>query len=257
MKTLIRLAVALAFVIGAAPVKQHARATLVEARNLAYDANFRNDQAGLRSAIASLESLTGDAAVAAYAHYYASFAYWCLAGSQFQAKNQPGALTSGKLAVEHARKGRLLRPQDAEFQTALANAQIVVLIAQGPPFEPLLSEIREVRKRALALGPRNPRAVMLEAGMIFNDPSEKDGPLRGLARWEEALRLFDEEAREEQADPLAPRWGQALAYGWAAGLYMRMSPPQKEKARTCADIALGMRPDFWWVREQVLPQLRE
>ena len=33
------------------------RAILIEARNLAYDANYRNDQAGLQLAIAALEPL--------------------------------------------------------------------------------------------------------------------------------------------------------------------------------------------------------
>jgi hypothetical protein len=42
-----------------------------------------------------------------------------------------------------------------------------------------------------------------------------------------------------------------------ANLYLIMSPPQKQKARGAADVALRMRPDLWYVREQVLPQLRD
>jgi len=56
---------------------------------------------------------------------------------------------------------------------------------------------------------------------------------------------------------MAPRWGQALHHGWAASMYLSMSPPQKERARRAADAALAMRPDFWYVRERILPQLRE
>jgi hypothetical protein len=35
-----------------------------------------------------------------------------------------------------------------------------------------------------------------------------------------------------------------------------MTPPQKDEARKVADIALRMRPDFWYVRDQILPQLK-
>ena len=256
MKTLIRLAVMLAFTIGAAPT-QHPRGALIEARNLAYDANYRNDQAGLRFAAASLEALTKDAAVAPYAHYYASFTYWSLAGSQFTAKDTAGALESGRRAADHARLALAARPDDAEMHAAVSNALIVVMILDKPNFEPLYAELKTFRASALKLAPANPRVVMLDASIMFNDPSEKDGPARGLARWEEAVRLFDREAAEPHVDPVVPRWGHALAYGWQAGLYLRMTPPRKAEARRAAGIALAMRPDFWWVRETVLPQLRE
>ena len=55
---------------------------------------------------------------------------------------------------------------------------------------------------------------------------------------------------------VAPRWGHALAWGWMATLYLRTDPPQKEPARRAAESALRLRPDFWSVREQVLPQLQ-
>ena len=40
-------------------------------------------------------------------------------------------------------------------------------------------------------------------------------------------------------------------------MYLRMTPPQKARARQAADAALAVRPDFWYVRERILPQLRE
>jgi hypothetical protein len=238
--------------------EQTPRATLIEARNLAYDANFRNDQAGLRSAIASLQPLASSPEVAAYAHYYLSWAHWALAASQVQEKNTSGALESGRLAVEHARSGLLLRDTDPEFQTALVNALVVVGFLDGSQFKTVLGELTAVRRKAVEQGPRNPRVVLMDAGAIFNSPPEAGGSReRGLARWEEALSLFEAESNATMVDPIVPRWGYALAQGWMATLYLRMTPPQKENARRAADAALRMRPDFWWVRDQVLPQLRE
>ncbi|HKZ74018.1 MAG TPA: hypothetical protein VJ011_08135 [Steroidobacteraceae bacterium] len=71
------------------------------------------------------------------------------------------------------------------------------------------------------------------------------------------MRLFEAEANAKAVDPLAPRWGHALSYGWMANLYLATSPPQKENARSAAETALQMRPDFWYARERMLPRALE
>lgn len=247
------------------------RALLIEARNLAYDANYRNDQAGLRSAIAMLLPLTKPAAgttrgskdgdtgeIRAHAHYYLSWTYSALGASQMAEKDIPGALESGRLAAEHARAGLTTRANDPELHAVLVNALTLVAILDRSQFKQAVTEASVARRRALELGPENPRIVLMDAGWIFNTPHEiADRREEGLARWQEALRLFEAEADATSADPIAPRWGYALAYGWMPDLYLRMTPPQREKARDAAETALRLRPDFWYVREQVLPRLRE
>lgn len=260
MSTRFQLAIAIAVLL-AIPNTDAAgpRARLIEARDLAYDANYRNDQVGLRAAIASLQPLTKAADESAYAHYYLWWTYWSLTTSQMQAKDMAGALESAKLALEHARAGVASRDKDSELHTALANALISVgILDKEQPFKQVLAELMTVRAKAVELGPTNPRAVLMDAGVIFNTPANAGGSQeRGIARWQEALTLFEAEANAKTADPIAPRWGHALAYGWLSGLYLRTTPPQKEQARKAAETALEMRPDFWWVRDQVLPQLRE
>jgi len=233
------------------------RAVLIEARDLAYDANYRNDQAGLRSAIATLETLTNDPRDGAYAQYYLSWTYWALAGSQFQAKDADGALASGTKSLEHARLAIVGHEKDPEFQTALTNALIAVgVLGHRITDQAFMAELMAARRTALELGPDNPRAVLMDAGVVFNSPPEMGGSREaGLARGREALKLFDAESAARMADPVSPRWGGALAYGWLAGMYLAVTPPQQENARTAAETALRMRPDFWFVRDQVLPKL--
>ena len=61
---------------------------------------------------------------------------------------------------------------------------------------------------------------MMDAGMIFNNPPEYGGGReKGLARWLEAMELFEREERSPAADPLGPV-GRPLAYGWLADLYL-------------------------------------
>jgi len=234
------------------------RAMLIEARNLAYDANFRNDQSGLRSAIAAIDPLAGKAEVASYAHYYLAWTYWMLVASQIEEKDMTAALESATRALEHARAGVATRAGDSEFQTMLANALVANGILDRARFKALWAELATVRKKALALGPKNPRAVMMDAGIIYWAPPDQGGGREtGLARWDQAARLFEAEASVPSDDPLAPRWGYALYHGWSANLYLSMTPPLMARAKSAADAALALRPDFWYVRERVLPKLRE
>ncbi len=258
MSTRLRAALVTTLLL-AFPVTEAAsqRAVVIEARNLAYDANYRNDQAGLRAAIAALETLAPNRDEGTYAHYYLSWAYWALAASQVLAKDVPAALESAGHAVEHARAALAASDNDPEFYTALANALIVVAVLDPSQFHAVAKELRIVRRKALALGPYNPRTVLMDAGMLFHNPPEVGGGKeKGLLRWKEALVLFESEANLKSADPIAPQWGQALAYGWMAELYLQMDPPQVENARRAAQTALQMRPDFWYVRDQVMPRLR-
>jgi hypothetical protein len=231
------------------------RAVLVEARGLAYDAFYRNDQSGLRAAIEAMQPLTSGP-VRSHAHYYLSWAHGALSTSQFVAKDTKNAADSANRALEHARQALVGREADPEFQVALANALIGVMLLDRPRFASVYEELKRVRQKALELGPKNPRVILMDSGIIFNDPSETDGQQRGVARVEEALRLFEAESEERTLDPLAPRWGHAPAYAVLANFLGRLKPPQNDKARQAAESALSMRPDYWFVREQVLPSLK-
>jgi hypothetical protein len=99
---------------------------------------------------------------------------------------------------------------------------------------------------------------MMHAGMIFNIPPERGGDQRkGIERWLEAMALFEAEAATAAVDDREPRWGRELAYGWLAGLYLRLSPPDIAKAREAAAKAQLIRPDFWWLNTQILPKLKD
>jgi tetratricopeptide (TPR) repeat protein len=233
------------------------REDLIAARTKAYDANFRNDQNELREAVAAFVRLTADAQVGAFANYYAAWTEWSLASSQVVANTTPAAIASLEAAVAHAASAVRRREDLAEFHAMSANALIALAVVDRSRMAALFPQVTKARQTALALGPNNPRVVMMDAGMIFNTPAEVGGSKeKGLDRWREALRLFDAEARELATDPLMPDWGRALAYGWLGNLYMLMTPPQTDQARDTAMKALELRPDFWWVREQLLPRLK-
>jgi hypothetical protein len=229
------------------------RDQLLAAKQTAYDANFRNDQSGLRAAIAKLDALTTDHELGSLALYYAGWTQWSLAGSQIQAGQKDDAIVSLGHSADDLRKAVALEPSNAEFQSQLASSLIALAVTDGGKFQELRAEISQARKRALELAPSSPRVVMMDAGMVFNTPPQFGGSQeKGIARWLEAIRLFEE---EKIADKLQPEWGRALAYGWLANLYLQMTPAHTAEAKEMANHALALRPDFWYVKTQILPKL--
>ena len=233
-------------------------ARVIAARGAAYDANFHNDRPALTRALGELDALAADPVVGRSALYYASWTEWGIAGSLAQDGQMPAAAAAAERSAVYARRALAGDESDVEAVTMLTNALIAVAVLDRARFPPLTQEIERLRRKALALGPQNPRVVMMHAGMISNIPPEVGGSKeKGVARWLEAIALFEKEAAAPPADALRPAWGRELAYGWLAPLYLGMEPPQPAKARAAAEQALKLRPDFWYVNDQILPKLRE
>jgi hypothetical protein len=235
----------------------NARQELAAAKSAMYDSNFRNDRDGLRAAIRRAHAAGQDDSVRALALYYVAWAEWALSHAELQAGEMLSAQTTLLRAEQAARTGLALRPNDVEFVVMLADVLIWRLVADPDKFPALAPEVRTLRAQAFTLQPDNPRALIMDAGLIFNTPPERGGDRqKGLALWKRAITLFEEEAKKPAADPLRPDWGLALSYAWVCDLHLAMRPRQIDEARASARKALEMRPDFWYVKEVIVPRLR-
>ena len=255
------LVVSAMFLLGCASHAQSAdpkaRHELVAAKAALYDSNFRNDRNGLRAAIDRAHAAGRHEPVRAMALYYAAWGEWALSHSELQMGDMPSAQTTLVRAERAAREGLALRPDDAEFVVMLADVLIWRLVADPRQFAEVAPEVRALRARALASQPDNPRALIMEAGLIFNTPPERGGDrTKGLALWKRAITLFEQETARPVADPLRPDWGLALSYAWVCDLHLAMRPRQAEEARASARKALELRPDFWYVKDVIAPRLR-
>jgi hypothetical protein len=233
------------------------RRDLLAAKTALYDSNFRNDRAGLRAAIGRAQAASADQSVRAMALYYTAWGEWALSHADLQAGDMESAQATLLRAERAAREGLALRPDDVEFVVMLADVLIWRLVADPKQFAGLAPEVRTLRTRALASRPENPRALIMDAGLIFNNPPERGGDrAKGLAIWKRAIALFEHEAATLPADPLRPDWGLALSYAWMCDLHLAMRPRQVDEARAAAQKALALRPDFWYVKEVIAPRLR-
>ena len=244
-----------AFFLAFAPQADAKDATkqLLDAKKLAYDANFRNNPKGLTSAIATFDALTADKKLASLAFYYAGWSRWSLAASQFQDQKMADALATLDRATADLRKAVELEPDNAEFLSLQAQTMISAASIERSRFAQVGAEISKLRKRSLELAPNNPRVIMMDAGLIFWAPPERGGSKeKGIDRWLEAIQLLE---IEKPSNPLAPDWGNGLAQGWVSNLYLQLTPPKPAEAKQMADRTLKLHPEFWWVKTQVLPKL--
>ena len=231
---------------------------LLELRSLVQDANFRNDPTQLHALSEQIATLSADKKVEPYALYEAGWADLAVFNAEFLAGRKKESAAALSSALDRFRRTVALMPEDADANAMLANALISIAISTPDGIRTYGPELARVRRRALRLGPKNPRVVLMDAGMIFNTPPEHGGSQEeGLERWKEALDLFEAEARTSPPHPLSPRWGRALAYGWMCDLYLAFKPPRTAEARKTAETALRLRPDFWYVKERVLPRLKD
>ncbi len=234
-----------------------ARDELLAVKTALYDSNFRNDAAGLHAAIDRAQRAAADGSLRAMALYYTAWGEWALSHAELQAGDISSAQMTLVRAERAARAGLALRPDDVEFVVMLADVLIWRLVADPSQFPELAPEVRTLRARALESQPANPRALIMEAGLIFNAPPERGGDrAKGLALWLRAITLFEHEAATPPADPLRPDWGLVLSYAWACDLHLAMRPRQVDEARASARKALEMRPDFWYVTNVILPRLQ-
>jgi hypothetical protein len=229
------------------------REEFAAAKRLAYASNYRNDQDGLRQAIGRFEQLAALPEMAPAAVYHASWARWVLAPSESVAAHPEAAAAALEAGVGDLKKGLELRPDDPEMHALMAWSLMGIASADRAKWSVVAPDMAKHRQRAVELAPRNPRVMIMDAGMVFYTPPAAGGSQdKAIAAWLEALKLFE---AEKAGDPLRVDWGGALPYGWLANLYLQTAPPRMADADQMAKKALLLQPDFWWVKTQVVPKI--
>ena len=113
----------------------------------------------------------------------------------------------------------------------------------------LLSKVRDCFARARALGPSNPRLMLLEGVGLYHTPADYGG---GIVKAEPLVRGAVEAF---EAEPVGswPRWGRLDAYAWLGQIRARLGG--RAGARAAYEKALAVAPEFRWVRTVLLPRL--
>lgn len=180
-------------------------------------------------------------------HHYLGYALYRVATLRFAAD------PDGALATLFEAESSLLRsielepvPESHALMSSVLGRQIV---SDATAMSLSMRAGAEMR-RAVEMGPRNPRVKVLEGISAFHTPSMYGGGHDiALDRFLAAAALFEEDAPES---PL-PAWGRAEVYAWLGQTYVALRMP--EEARAAYERALEIEPSYAWVRDTLLPAL--
>ncbi|MXX67848.1 MAG: tetratricopeptide repeat protein [Gemmatimonadales bacterium] len=179
--------------------------------------------------------------------HYLGYALYRLATLRFDAD------PDGALAILFESESSLLRSVELEpipESHALMSSVLGRQIVSDETAMSLSMRSGAEMRRAVQMGPRNPRVKVLEGISAFHTPSMYGGGYDiALDRFLAAVALFEEDAPES---PL-PAWGRAEVYAWLGQTYVALRMP--EEARAAYERALEIEPSYAWVRDTLLPAL--
>ncbi len=139
-------------------------------------------------------------------------------------------------------------PETYALLSAIEGIKVAVGSKLGAPFA--VRRANAAMAMALALGPENPRAWLIQ-GIHAAEVPRLFGGGRDKARvaLERALQLFE----SDPAEAPWPVWGKAEAYAWLGIIQARMG--ERELARQSYEAALLLEPESKRIREVLLPRL--
>ncbi len=108
-------------------------------------------------------------------------------------------------------------------------------------------------EKALNLAPENPRINLIYGISLFYKPGIFGGSNeKAMNTFRQTADLFKEYKNEDQ---LSPGWGEAENYAWLAQTYLKKEDFQQ--ARAAYKKALSIEPDYYWIKEILLPELEK
>jgi tetratricopeptide (TPR) repeat protein len=103
-------------------------------------------------------------------------------------------------------------------------------------------------QRAVSSRPDNPRIYLIQGTMILNTPeSFGGGALNALSIFKKSKTLFD----KQEEHHLMPSWGKLENLAWLGQTYTRLG--EFENAKKIYFEALSIKPDYYWVKNNLLP----
>ena len=246
-----------------ADARNSAKATSARIRR----ADYEGDRAALRrlhAELTPLRSLTEDRRLASRVRYWQGFAMWRRAINGFNEAADPEDLE------------RDLRQAILEFDEAVrtdptfvdAMAGIISCLGylsylhrdDAARIQELVPRLVRMLEESLAAAPENPRLLWVQGptlwyarpGLSKAEIAERQG--LALATYEKALGLA--RAQRGTDDPLEPSWGEPELLMNLAWSNLNRTPPDVHAAEKYATQALALVPDWHYVRDILMPQIR-
>ena len=231
---------------------------LIDVKARIMSADFRADLVELGELRDLSVAFAGDAKLGHLANYWAGFASWRLAmngyNRQLDAADLRGHLERAAAALEAAMRERG-DFADAYAAAASVNGWLASYRRDDPEaLRDLVARSRQQLARAKELAPTNPRVLWVESlSLSASSAAKPENGERAMQVLQNALEVSDFRARPDS--PL-PDWGRAeilMALAWG---HLHSAQPDLTAAEEQARAALKLHPEWFYVRELLVPQIR-
>ena len=255
------LTVAVMGVLGAAaPSSDPARESVAKIAGRIRTADYEGDRKALRSLAGEIEPYTQDGPLASRALYWRGFAMWRRAFNGFNDSVDPKELESDLTeAVGIFEDAAARDPGFADAKIGAASCLFTLSFLSRNDAERrqayVMRGVRwmgEVRKTS----PENPRFLWVQGGGEWYLPPERGGGHeKAIATYERGLESASRRKGSVQ-DSLEPAWGEPELLMNIAWSYLNLPVPDTAAAERNARAALALVPNWHYVRDILLPQIR-
>jgi len=243
-----------------APVNP-ARETVIRLVAQIRNADYEGDRAALARLYAELAPFMDDKEIASRVLYWRGFAMWRRALNGFNDSVDPkeleADLQAGVVEFDHA------MVKDPAFVDAKVGAisclsNLLYLNRKDPArIQELMAKGAPLSKEAQAEAPDNPRLLwVLGPNQWYTPPERGGGQAKALETYQKGLEAARRQ-RGSVTDPLEPSWGEPELLMNLAWSNQHRTEPDLNAAEQYAQSALQLVPNWHYVRDILLPQIRE
>jgi tetratricopeptide (TPR) repeat protein len=228
------------------------RSVLLKGKTILQGGVNKGSLDSLRKARALFKQATNGDNHQSLAHYYAALANVRMLNQLPQkAKDRRKPLVND--AIDHLETATDLAPKKADAWALLTSCYGQKMGIQPMKAQSLAPKSEKAMKKAMELGPKNPRVWLISGRQDYFTPEMYGGDKeRGLKKMKKAAKLAEQERIE---DPLQPSWGHAEAYAWIG--FAHMNAERTNQARKALEKALAINPEYGFVKDYLLPELEK
>jgi hypothetical protein len=227
-------------------------------------ADYEGDRAVLRRLHGELAPFVENKELAARVPYWRGFALWRRAINGFNDKVDATELQEDlKHALDDFNEatGKDTAFVDAKIGALSCVGFLAYSVHQQDPgsirIQELIGQARQLRKDAEAAAPNNPRLLWVVGPMVWNAPPERGGGQgKAMELYEKGLEAI-RNRKSTASDPLEPSWGEPELFMSLAWSNLNRTTPDLKAAEQYAHSALELVPYWHYVRDILMPQIRE
>jgi tetratricopeptide (TPR) repeat protein len=224
-------------------------------------ADYEGDRTALAKLYADLSPFTENKDLASRVNYWRGFALWRRAINGFNETPTPPDLEADlKQAVAEFQQAIAKDPKFTDAKIGAVSSLGYQMFLSGKDTartRELLAQSSPLLKDAMAADPDNPRLAWIMGPIRWNTPPERGGGQdKAIASYQKALEYIRAH-KNPSADPVEPTWGEPELLMNLAWSDLNRNTPDVAAADQNARAALDLVPYWHYVRDILMPQIRE